>query len=79
MIKRIQKKYKTIEEENDFSSYLENYENIHQDINEKGDPLNNETSNQTKPEKYFCHICQISFLKNNDNLKKHINTKVSSK
>ena len=79
MIKRLEKKFKSIEEENELSSYLEYFDVINQrsEREEAAEPI--KTSNNQKPigkENYFCNICQINFLKNEESLKIHLKSKV---
>ena len=73
MIKRIEKKYKNIEHENEMSDYLENFDIFNQKREEK------ETEESQKPkgkENYFCSICKINFLKNEETLNLHLESKV---
>lgn len=73
MIKRLEQKMKTIEQENEFSSYLEHFSVINQKDDEEESP-------QNKPkgkENYFCTLCKINFLKNDESLALHLKSKVN--
>lgn len=72
MIKRIQKKYKSIQEENEFSSYLEHFEAA----NSKDRETKDTQQQKVNKENYFCNLCELNFEKNEENLKNHLKSKV---
>lgn len=72
MIKRIEKKYKSIEEENEFSSYLEHFEAA----NSKDHQKKENSQQKSEKENYFCNICEVNFEKSDENLNNHLKSKV---
>ena len=74
MIKRLEKKFKNVEHENEMSDYLENFDVF----NQRDELLEQEEEPQRKKgkENYFCSICKINFLKNEETLNLHLESKV---
>ena len=72
MIKRIEKKYKNIEHDNEMSDYLENFDIF----NQRDEQEDEETQKPKGKENYFCSICKINFLKNEETLNLHLESKV---
>lgn len=73
MIKRIEKKYKNVEHENEMSDYLENFDIFNQRHEQEEDE---EPQKRKGKENYFCSICKINFLKNKQSLDLHLESKV---
>ena len=78
MIKRIEKRLKNIDQENEISGYLEHYEVINQKDELEELEKGGDTPMKKGKENYFCTICKINFLKNKESLCSHLDSKVFS-